>query len=380
MKVLNNNLFFPFAVIVILLSLGLCSPCAKAQQTAAFVVVSADSEVSVEFANDLTEALTFKLKTELDVDFLPKEKLHELMKYQGPKNQGSCLYDHDCLRAVRSKLGDHKWFVLGKISTDGDLRKLVFTRIADSSENDVTKTVSMANEFAAVLNKSINLVKAVIQKMGAFVLINVNPTDAEIFLNGAPLKNSIEVKVKPGAYKLEVRREGYQPFARNITCEENSKYMIPVELVKVNSEPSIGDPIDPDHLDPVEPETNLSEYTARRKTRAALISTGWITAIGSSAFVILAINNAFEVSNTEQELSDACAGKSCTISKSKYDSLIESGRSATKNYNWMLPTGISLFVAGATTALVGHLLPEKTLHATPIITPDTVGANMIFRF
>jgi len=365
---------------ILALSCLFCLQTAVAQtQTkprAVFVLFSVTPSITMEETGDMVEALHFKLAKEHGVEFVPKEHLYTNKKvgYISPRKTGNCVYDYNCMREVRTTYAKLKWFVIGTMHKRNGGIELVVTRIDSEAKFDRTTTVVASSDFADLSSKALAATNEVIQKRKATVIVNVSPSDATIELNGAPVKHGLATQVKPGEYLMIASKDGYQPLRQSISLVEGQQLVVPVTLDKIEIKVPVPLPI-------IEPDNDTSTI---------LIGSGWGTFGVGLVFTAIGVVKVIDADSIEEELEEACATTPCSISRNDAESKNNAGASARSIAKWSIPLGISLAVAGAATAIVGHAIREKpytrkgagiiSWNVTPIVSSDHVGLTGLVRF
>lgn len=325
-----------------------------------FVVLGTGEAVSEELAEDVTEALAFSIAQEKGLSFLPRELLLSKLQYTDPTSPGTCLFDNECLRRVHETLGT-RWFVLARLARRGDDYKVTVIRIGDSAATDSIKAASVPGGAADVINKTRGMVVASLRKSVTTFVVTVNEPDAVVVFNGKEVgKGSTTVKVKPGAYRIVVRKEGFTSFDAKLECAAERQCIVPVNILPKRTLP----------IDPVPGDLS-----------GTLVVTGWSVAGVGVAMTAMGIAFGLQAADAQSRLDGACPtpGEVCSLANSVAEDLHAEGETGSLLFNTVGIGGMILAAAGLVTAIAGHAMtpaPSEKVDVTPTLGPNgTVMLN-----
>jgi hypothetical protein len=103
------------------------------------------------------------------------------------------------------------------------------------------KIVGIGIVVAIVVLALILGIASLIRSSLVSVRIETNPPQSEIFVGNLTCESPCDLKIKPGSYLLQARREGYQPLSQQISIDQRTN--IPLRIILNKIEASSAPPI-----------------------------------------------------------------------------------------------------------------------------------------
>ncbi len=330
----------------------------------ALAVVVTGAGIPEDFETDIGEPLAFALGRGVEGAFLPLDEVRTQIGYGGPASPGSCLYDDECLRAARGRLGARS-FLLVRLAPAAQGLTVTVKQIGRDTFGDVSRSRVVALDVAEAINVATALVGEVTSAQFAVVVVSVNEPGARVEVEGRLLPDGVDrVEVAPGRIKVRVSKEGFSPYEGAHDCRAGETCAVAAALAAFRAAVVLPEP----------DESGLDD---------ALIASGW-SAVGVGALLsVVGVVLGLQADDLQAELEDACEGSVCTTTLNSAKGKVADGEALARDASIFYGVGGAVAAAGLITAVLGHTTSQWAEGTAVEVSPwfgNTPGLSATVRF